>query len=80
MCRSKIKNCFHGVYAFICCTSTVTLSSMGVVAADADAVGTAAPVGLLFDLIEVPDALLLALDPRRELPRNKRLNNSLEFK
>lgn len=50
---------------------------MGVVAADA--VGAAAPVGLLFDLMEVAEALLLALDPRRELPKNKCSNDSVNL-
>lgn len=53
---------------------------MGVVAADAEAVGAVAPVGLLFDLMDVADALLLALDPRRELPKNKRPNDRANLK
>lgn len=69
--------CNYNIYF---CTSTVTLSSIGVVAADADAVAPATPVGLLFDLIDVADALLLAFEPRLELPKNKRPNDSHQFK
>lgn len=60
------------------CTSTVTLSNIGVVACDALGCPALA-VGLLFDLMEVADALLLAFEPRRELPKNKRPNHSVNL-
>lgn len=76
--RCTIRDGSEVVYG-LDCTSTVTLSNIGVVAWDADGAAALAPVGLLFDLIDAADALLLALDPLRELSKNKRPNHSVNF-